>query len=351
MSLTNYIFSLPPSPGPGFRTFNSFCFVLGKAGEPAPRIGNDYNQWIPSDVSPKEGSTARWDEHLKYLFPDDTTRNHLLDWISWVYCNPNKHPNCAVMIQGEIQGTGKSLLQQILWRLLTGAPFATLSQRTLLAAHESWPLRTKLAVIEIRSGDKTLTSKLHDLITGASVHVDMKNAADFDILNVLAIMAEGNPLEVLAGIDNSDRRWLVASTDTDGNVLKPRGEADYYRPLYSHFNLGINDEHVDNPASLAAVAYVLKERNGGNYAGGRAPETRAKAVMIEAGASGIERWMIEQSESPPLCYLLVTVEEIIEAMPDDVKRSHRDPRQEVGARAAATVQRREFRTTGPHRWP
>ena len=320
-TLTSYIFKLDPWPGPGLKTYDTFGFTPG--GE-FDNVRGVFNQWRPSDVTPKEGDTALWDAHLSFMFADEDARNRLLDWYSWVYCNQDKHPDCALMIQGQIQGTGKSFLNLLMHRLLCGTAPTPITQRMLTADHETWPLRTKLAILEIRAAERRVTDRLHDLITGTGIPVDMKNAPDFTIPNVLAIVTEANPRNALAGLDNSDRRWLMVSTDQGDKLLQPNDEATYYRPLYSHFNLGKLDVRIENPPSLAAVAYQLKARNGGAYHGGRAMMTAAKVEIMAASASDLEKWLVERVESggTPFNLCVFPIEEIAIEVPHDIKARH-----------------------------
>ena len=71
-------------------------------------------------------------------------------------------------------------------------------------------------------------------------------------------------------------------------------------------------------------------RDLGKYdIGGPAPRTAAKSTMAEKAAHTIERWMMENADNVPLCRHVVTVDEILEHMPNDVQRSEKDPRQRI----------------------
>jgi len=319
LSLTKAIFSCPP--GLGLRTFDSFVFM---PGQPEDYRG-DFNQWRKSEIEPKQGPTDLWDEHLAYLFSDQINRDVVLDWMAWVYQNPTLHPNHSLLVQGQIQGTGKSLLPHILAKLISATPATPLSQRTLELDHNAWVLRTRLAIVEIRAANKKLSDILHDLITSPMAHVDMKGAHDFDIPNVMAFWLEANPTNVMTGLDNSDRRHAMVSTDKPNMPLQPR-EPSYYVRLYGKDGRGglLND-----PVALAAIAYALKNRDLKGYSGqGRAPFTEAKRAMMRASADPVERWMVEHHDEAPLTYSLVGVTEIMDAMPDDL-RTARGTRERV----------------------
>ena len=159
-SITQKIFDLGPN---GMEMFKSACFAPGQP----PRYQDNFNQWRPSPFKPKEGDTTLWDAHLEYLLPAATNkidREHILDWMAWVYQHPTEHPEYAVAMIGTLQGTGKTFLPTVLSRLLSDTPVSRLRQSMVEAAHQTWMLRTKVPIIEIREANKDLTDWLHDTI-------------------------------------------------------------------------------------------------------------------------------------------------------------------------------------------
>ena len=100
---------------------------------------------------------------------------------------------------------------------------------------------------------------------------------------------------------------------TDGKTpLQPKSQA-YYDMLYPAI--------LDNPEALAAIAYSLKTRDLKGYSGlHRAPTTAAKKAMMAQAADDVEKWMMEHRDDEPLCRHVVTVDEILEHMPNDVAR-------------------------------
>jgi hypothetical protein len=288
-------------------TFDSFAFVPGQP----ENYNGDFNQWRPSPIKPKKGDTKIWDDHLAYLFADSAARERVLDWMAWVYQNPTLHPNHSLVVFGKIQGTGKTLLPRVLSKLLSALPITPVSQHTLESDHNTWPLRTKLAIVEIRAANTKLTNLLHDLITGDTVHVDMKGTHDFDLANVIAYWIETNKANALAGLDDSDRRHMIETTDGK-TPLQPKSK-DYYRKLYPAI--------LDNPDMLAAIAFDLNTRDLKDYSGvDRAPSTTAKKAMMAEAADDVQKWMVAHADDVPLCRTLVSVEEIFESMPSDIQR-------------------------------
>ena len=64
----------------------------------------------------------------------------------------------------------------------------------------------------------------------------------------------------------------------------------------------------------------LKTRDLKGYSGlHRAPSTDAKTAMMREAADDVEKWMIEHRDDVPLCRSLTSVDEILTAMPEDVR--------------------------------
>jgi hypothetical protein len=296
-SVTSEIFDRGPN---GMETFDTFCFMPGEE----PRYKNAFNQWRKSPIEPKEDQEALrpWNEHLEYLFPDEHQRKLLLDWCAWVLQNPELHPNHALAMIGLIQGTGKTFVPTVLWMLLSDMPVSRLKQAMLERAHQTWMLRTKLAIVELRSKNIKVTDWLHDAITSPGLNVDIKGANDFEIPNVCAFWIESNKPDIITGMDNSDRRFLILSVDRPGAPPLSRKSSKYYEGLYGKEGVGglIRDEKF-----MGAVAYSLLNRDLGDYSGEQiAPATEAKEEMQRANDSPLKQWMIDEKDDALRWHLL-----------------------------------------------
>ncbi|MDE2283082.1 MAG: primase C-terminal domain-containing protein, partial [Hyphomicrobiales bacterium] len=312
-SLTNYIFSRPPSHG--LDMFESFCYMPGQP----ENYDGDLNLWRPSPIVSKRGDASWFTDHLLWLFGGDS--EHVLNWCAWVYRFPHLHPKHALLTHGEIQGTGKSVIANVMKRLFGPWNCTILDQGALDLEHDAWKVRTKLLLIEeVRPGfgsSNALAKKLHPLISEDTVHVDMKNRNDFDMPNVIAGLFGSNRPDALT-MDDSDRRYLIVSTDRDGKILKPR-ERDYYRTLYGKDGFGGKLNDLD---ALAAVAWELRHRDLKGYsAQDPAPRTAAKARMIEAAGSELQKWMLDSDAVR--AHKLVAVDRIVHQVPPDIDRRHR----------------------------
>jgi hypothetical protein len=296
-----HLLSRPRGHAHAAQKFDTFCYLPGKP----ENVGGAYNQYVPSAILPAAGDTALWDQHLAYLFPVKAIRDMVLDWLAWVLQHLDKKPKHALFIRGEIQGTGKSFIGDVFAELIGEANRSPVDQGDFETPHNGWQMKVKLITCEeIRSLAPAAMRKLHGWITQGRLKINEKNMPQVTIPDVIAYMFFSNKLDALP-VDDSDRRYLVVATDA-----KPKDKA-YYCRLY---------DLLDNPAAIAAIKHQLLTRNLGDYtAAGAAPYTDAKGAMIEESASDLQSFMVSQQATPPFCYSLVTLNEVVDAIPREYR--------------------------------
>jgi hypothetical protein len=328
-NIVDHILNQTPGFPGAMARYTTFSYMPGKPED----YNGALNLWRPSDIvvpDKKPSTSTKWfHDHLEMLFTDSADREHVLNWMAGVYQNQELHPHHALLIHGRNTGTGKSVIKNTLSRLLGTSNCTEIDQKLLDNDFEKWKVRTKLlSVEEVRPAwgtSNAVLKNLHTLISEDRMPVNIKGKDDFQMTNVIAVLAGSNKDDALA-IEDTERRWLILTTDRDG-TLEPMPN-EYYRAIYGRKGVGglLNDV-----AALEALAYELMHRELGDYdIGGPAPRTQAKDKMAENAAHTIERWMMENAENVPLCLHVVTVEQILESMPSDVQRSEKDPRQRIG---------------------
>jgi hypothetical protein len=250
--------------------------------------GSDYNLWRPSAIVPKEGDTKFWNEHLEYLFPNKRDRDHVLNWMAWVYRNQSLKPNHALLIVGEEHGAGKSIIARIFEQLI-GVPNTQRPKNSSLKGDfNAWAVQCKLAIIEelMQIGRREVANELRNIITEPFVEVNIKNVSAYLIENYMAMIAISNHVDALP-LEESDRRWLVVRTDAEKQPF------EFYNPIFSVLR---------SPDALAALAYELQHRDTGTYDGrGEAPITEAKAEMQGYATGGLLTWLRDNADTfPPI---------------------------------------------------
>lgn len=287
------------------RIYEKAVYLPGQPEE----IGNCFNLYRPCSIAPKEGDLSWWDAHLEYLFPAQEDRDHVLNWMAWIVQNPSKKPKHALLVQGHVQGTGKSVIAQMFRRVLGSSNVSVVSQTDLRNDFNGWARQCKLIIIEeLRALDRgNVYEKLHDIITEERTRINQKNIEQKEVDNCFGIFAMTNH-DAAISLDNTDRRYLIVKTEAEKRDL------EYYDMLYAKLN---------DPSAVAAVAYLLTNRDLKGYNGaGSAPETVAKREMIEAGLGDLEHWMNEHGGEWPLNGRIIAVQDVIDSLPTRLQRTN-----------------------------
>jgi hypothetical protein len=264
--------------------------------------GRVFNLYTTPDIVPAEGDIQWWNDHLEYLFPEPEYRDHVLNWMAWLLQNLTLKPKHALIVQGPEQGTGKSFIAKLLSRLIHTNNTSIVSQSNLRSDFNGWATHAKLLVIEeLRAVERAeVAQNLHDIISEDRITINEKNLPLREIDNCFGIFAMTNNDAALV-IDNSDRRYLIVRTEA-----RPRSAA-YYDALYARLR---------DDAALGAVMYSLLNRKLVEYSGQQAaPATEAKTMMLEAGMTDLEQFLIENAGEWPLSGRVVAVEDIIAILP------------------------------------
>jgi hypothetical protein len=258
------------------------------------------NLYKASEVVAAQGDTTLWNEHLKYLFPDQEDRDHVLNWCAWLIQNLVLKPKHALLIAGSTQGTGKTFIAEVLTRILGKANVAPVSEDELSSQFNEWALRAKMILVEeLNTIDRNhVAKKLHPIITQERIKINNKNDKRITIDNCFGIFCMTNE-DAAIPLKDTDRRYLVVRT----KAALREDHGAYGAALYAF---------LDNAAGIAAVMWELQHRDLGAYSGaGRAPYTAAKAAMVASGLSDLEDWLESEKLNPPFSFDLVCIQDDI----------------------------------------
>jgi Family of unknown function (DUF5906) len=234
---------------PDFLRLNDLVF---RPGRPEIEEGA-YNRWRQPAITPVKGDTTVWNEHIKWLLQDETEREHVLDWLAWVYQNQNLKPNYALLFVGKIQGTGKSWVARVMERLLGRENTKRPKNTSLKGDFNGWASQCKLCIIEelMQIGRREVANDLRDIITEPYIEVNIKNVPAFEVENYIAIIAISNNSDALP-LDDGDRRWYVVNVKRSQEDKDARAASDFYKTLFAV---------LEDPAALAAIAYDFSTGN------------------------------------------------------------------------------------------
>lgn len=307
----------------GIAHFENMVYRPGK-----PELaGENYNIYRPSTIKPAEAVTAQaksdlafWNAHLAYLFPDQASRDHVLNFIAWRIQFPDKKMKHALILQGRMKGTGKSFIGRMLAEILGANNVSYPREQDLANKFNVWAMNAQFIIIEeLRAVDKRkIKANLHPMITEEVIPIELKGVDIKKFKNCFGLLAMTNEDAALS-IDSGDRRYLVVRTDAiprDKPAYGPGFDPDYYVRLF-----GL----LERPDSIAAIGWDLLNRDLKGYsAASSAPDTDAKVDMIEAGGEPLTQWLMENAGEWPLCARLTTVEEVVAIVPRRFKDKYVD---------------------------
>jgi hypothetical protein len=285
------------------------------------RMGREsfLNLYIPSPIIPSfdmedaeaVAALVAWDAHLEYLFPDQESRDLVLNWFAWLIQNIEKKPRFALLVHGPMHGTGKSFLGKMVKSIIGSYNTSRITAGMLQSQFNQYAQNAKLIIVEeLRALDRTeVKEKLHDMISEDEISINSKMEKLLTMLNCFGIFAMTN-IDAAVKLDNGDRRYMIIRTDA---VPKPDA---YYERLH---------KLLRSEVAIAAIGFALANRDLSKYSGeGRAPMTSAKADMIGAGASPLQHWVMENADLWPLRARVTTLEEIVQLVPKRFVNSYLD---------------------------
>lgn len=270
----------------------------------------DYNFYRPSEVVATQGDTEFWNDHLEYLWPEQADRDLVLNWCAWLLQNISLKPKHALLLAGYVHGTGKSFIGEVLTKIIGSSNVTPVGSHELASAFNKWALGSKLLTIEeLDDVEKNIIKHtLHPIITQEELTINDKGVSTFKSRNCFGIFCMTNEDAALR-LSSQDRRYLVVRT-----IAQPKHQ-HYYHHLYSI---------LDDDEAMGAIAYELLHRDVGEYNGqSRAPDTAAKAEMVDAGRSDLEKWMMDNAGVWPLNARVICIDDIISQLPSRLERLQR----------------------------
>jgi hypothetical protein len=243
------------------------------------------NRWRDARPVPVPGNIQPWLAHVERMIPDERERSHVLDVMAFKVQHPNRKINHAVLHGGN-PGSGKDTMWTPFFWAIGGAALRNVSlvRNEEVTSQWGYALETEILVInELRQSEakdrRALENQLKPLIAAPPefLMVQRKGLAPYDLLNRLQVIAFSNE-RVAINLPSDDRRWFVIWSDAP-RMTDAEGAA-----IWAWLEAG----------GKSAVAAWLHLRNVSAFAPGASPlMTEAKAIMVEAGMSGAEAFLVE----------------------------------------------------------
>ncbi|WP_373502262.1 primase-helicase family protein [Aestuariivirga sp.] len=153
------------------------------------------NLWRGFAIKPVEGEWSTIDYHILHVLAAGNEEHHqyILKWFAWLYQNPSKPAEVAVIFRGG-RGTGKGILCRAIIRSL-GQHGIHISTPTLMTGRFNAHFRDCIALFADEAfwaGDKSGEGQLKRIITEDTLVVEAKNRDAIVVRNMLHIMIASN---------------------------------------------------------------------------------------------------------------------------------------------------------------
>jgi len=176
------------------------------------------NLWkYPAYRRGKSVQAQAFDQFLAFVIPDETERNVFLNWLAWSLKHEDQKPRWAVMLYSRKQGTGKTVLTELVKDLFGAANTSRINGvRQLVARFNKEVLQHKLVIveeIEVRKGSKE-ANQVKSLITEDSTTVEAKGLPSSVEPICCAFLMTTNHLPTW--LEEADRRFYILNFDHEG---------------------------------------------------------------------------------------------------------------------------------------
>jgi len=243
------------------------------------------NRWRDARPPTVAGNVKPWLDHVERMIPDDKERAHVLDVMAFKLQHPERKINHAILHGGN-PGSGKDTMWAPFFWSIGGKALRNVSlvRNEEVTSQWGYALETEVLVInELRQSEakdrRALENTLKPLIAAPPefLMVQRKGLAPYDLVNRLQVIAFSNE-RVAINLPSDDRRWFVIWSDAPR--MKDEDGAAMWAWLES--------------SGKSAVAAWLHARDVSAFAPGATPMlTEAKAIMVEAGMSGAESFLVD----------------------------------------------------------
>jgi hypothetical protein len=260
-----------------------------------------YNIWRKSGVEAQFGDVKPFLDHMAFLFPNESDRNLVFDYLALLTQKPAHKIHFALLIRGA-QGTGKSWIGNLMEQIIGKPNVVRPSNDEVISKWTRWMEGAQLAVVEelMTLGRLEVANRLKPVITDSTIRIEEKNCSIYSIPNKLNFLCFTNHEDALK-IEHGDRRWLV--------VFSPavKQDASYYERLFGYL--------AEDGAAF--VKHWLLQRHIVLNGHGVAPPTSGKETMRRMSLGDAESYLLELVESmeAPFDFDLVRVDDLIQVVP------------------------------------
>jgi hypothetical protein len=237
---------------------------------------------------------------------DQEDADHLIDWLAFNVQFPERKIKHAVLLGSAHQGTGKSMLIDVMRQILGSKNTNSIGIKDIANGKQNWLVnRVFIAVEEVKDISPSQMNKLKSLITEETVNVDIKFGKYGEEKNLSNFLFTSNERRSLY-LDESDRRYFVLFSEA-----KPK-EPEYYSKL----NKWLTHEGGISEFYGMLLSHDLQDFNPD----ARPPMTGAKQVLITDCIPDLDLWIRDWSQEKLAKNNSFSWEKLVEDMNDSPYR-------------------------------
>lgn len=259
----------------------SVCY---QPGEPQVTDDRRYNTWPGWGCEPVKGEVGPWKRLLDRLFHGHPEERRWFErWCALPLQRPGAKMYTCCLLWGVETGTGKSLVGYTLGRIY-GRNFAEITDAELSNPSNDWAVDKQFVMGDDVTGEdqRQYADRLKTMMTRATVRINVKYVPTYSVPDVLNYYFTSNHPDAMF-LEDRDRRAFVHEVTS---VRMAKAEVDEYVAW------------MKGPGPAALFDHLRRLDLGGQEPEGRAPETAARAAMIDDGQSALGRWVRELRDSP-----------------------------------------------------
>ncbi len=235
-----------------------------------------------------------WLAHAAWLFPDETEREIVLDFLTHIVQRRGVKINWMLVALAQMQGTGRDTLLKPVRDILGIRNVATIGVEQLFGSFNEWELTELVCFSEADAPEhnrwkvyRALKSKI--VKPPDTMHVNIKNVRGYDQIKVANyIMFTNDPTAV--AMDRGDRRVSVVETPRNSREIQQYVATGVFKRLHSMY--------ADPEWMQQFHSYLLRRSIAKSFdPEGRAPETAASRRMFDAARSTLEVFVEEGIEA------------------------------------------------------
>jgi hypothetical protein len=182
-----------------------------------------YRHLTPSQNFPDQ--PCAFQDMLTFAIPDETQRNHLLDWISWCLQNEAQKPTWSILLYSEEKGTGKSTIGEVLEALFGADNTSAVNGISTLTQRFAADVLSKKLIVAEEVHISSFSDEgnaLKDIITNDRVTVEPKYQAAVTIPQKSCFLFTTNHKPLW--LEGGERRYYVIEVSHDGSALGPKSK-------------------------------------------------------------------------------------------------------------------------------